>query len=99
MDRRRPRYHRSIDLGIKIYSEHVARTVFLPVTSLEAPVIVSTYSRRGRFIVSMSCDREGKEPEYSMSAEEYQGIREDEASDLEPDLDEGGGEEGGEEEE
>ena len=72
-------------MGIKIYQDRGLDDItrFVPITSLGAPVIVSRFTKAGQpYIVSMSCDKEGHEPEYWLSPEAYQGMREENDEDA-----------------
>lgn len=60
---------REIDLGIRIYRDEPMAKCLLPLENLEAPTIVSRIETEqdGVCLVSVSCDRDGQEPEFWLS--------------------------------
>jgi hypothetical protein len=77
---------RQIDLGIRIYREELLPKCFIALEELEAATIVSRIDTQqdGACIVSMSCDRDGPEPEFWLetdNAEDLQQVLDDEDQD------------------
>ncbi|KAG7562023.1 hypothetical protein FFLO_02495 [Filobasidium floriforme] len=62
---------RSIDTGIRIYTQAVKDTRFIDLASLHASTIVSKIatSNHGDCLVSISCDKEGEKPEFWLAAD------------------------------
>lgn len=60
----------NIDLGLGIYSEAVQEKRFVPITFLQASTIVSRVetARDGPALISISCDKDGQEPEFYLQA-------------------------------
>lgn len=71
-DKRFPWGPRSIDTGIRIYSRDVRDTRFITLDDLHASTIVSAVEtvQYGPCFASISCDKEGEEPEFWLATDD-----------------------------
>jgi hypothetical protein len=63
--------HRSIDLGYRLFGSEAQYTQFIPMNHLQASTIVCRMrtSQYGTCLASISCDKEGQEPEFYLRAD------------------------------